>query len=87
MEQLAAQIPGTSIAWAGQSFQERLSSGQAPLLYSISLLVVFLCLAALYESWSIPVAVLLIIPLGLIGAVFAVTCAGWRTTSISRSGC
>ena len=76
MEQLAAQIPGTSIAWAGQSFQERLSSGQAPLLYSISLLVVFLCLAALYESWSIPVAVLLVIPLGLIGAVFAVTLRG-----------
>jgi len=76
IEQLAAQIPGTSIAWAGQSFQERLSSGQAPLLYSISLLVVFLCLAALYESWSIPVAVLLIIPLGLVGAVFAVTLRG-----------
>jgi multidrug efflux pump len=76
IEQLAAEIPGTSIAWAGQSFQERLSSGQAPLLYGISLLVVFLCLAALYESWSIPVAVLLIIPLGLVGAIFAVTLRG-----------
>ena len=76
MQSLADQIPGTSIAWAGQSYQERLSSGQAPLLYAISLLVVFLCLAALYESWSVPVAVLLVIPLGLVGAIFAVTLRG-----------
>ncbi len=74
--QLAAEIPGTTIAWAGLSFQERLSSGQAPLLYALSLIVVFLCLAALYESWSIPLAVLLVIPLGLIGAVLAVTLRG-----------
>ncbi|WP_432768811.1 MAG: efflux RND transporter permease subunit [Sphingopyxis sp.] len=73
---LAAEIPGTSVAWSGASYQERLSSGQAPLLYALSLLVVFLCLAALYESWSIPVAVLLVIPLGLVGAVFAVTLRG-----------
>ncbi|WP_277970886.1 efflux RND transporter permease subunit [Sphingomonas echinoides] len=76
MAELAAKYPGTSVAWAGLSYQERLSSGQAPFLYAISLLVVFLCLAALYESWSIPVAVLLIIPLGLVGAVFAVTLRG-----------
>ena len=76
MERLASEIPGTSVAWSGQSYQERLSSGQAPLLYAISLLVVFLCLAALYESWSIPVAVLLVIPLGLVGAIFAVTLRG-----------
>ena len=76
MEKLADQVPGTSVAWSGQSYQERLSSGQAPLLYAISLLVVFLCLAALYESWSIPVAVLLVIPLGLVGAIFAVTLRG-----------
>jgi multidrug efflux pump len=76
MQALADEIPGTSVAWAGQSYQERLSSGQAPLLYAISLLVVFLCLAALYESWSIPVAVLLVIPLGLVGAIFAVTLRG-----------
>jgi multidrug efflux pump len=76
MQALSDEIPGTSIAWAGQSYQERLSSGQAPLLYAISLLVVFLCLAALYESWSIPVAVLLVIPLGLVGAIFAVTLRG-----------
>ena len=73
MRQLAAQIPGTSIALAGLSYQENISSGQAPILYGLSLLVVFLCLAALYESWSIPVAVLLIIPLGLVGAVIFVT--------------
>jgi multidrug efflux pump len=76
IQKLADLIPGTSTAWAGQSYQERLSSGQAPLLYAISLLVVFLCLAALYESWSIPVAVLLVIPLGLVGAIFAVTLRG-----------
>ncbi|WP_332817029.1 efflux RND transporter permease subunit [Sphingopyxis sp.] len=76
MEAMAAQIPGTSVAWSGSSYQERLSSGQAPLLYAISLLVVFLCLAALYESWSIPLAVILVIPLGLIGAVFAVNLRG-----------
>jgi multidrug efflux pump len=76
MEELASQVPGTSVAWSGASFQERLSSGQAPLLYAMSLLVVFLCLAALYESWTIPVAVLLVIPLGLVGAVFAVTLRG-----------
>ena len=64
MQQLGAKIPGTSIALAGLSYQENISSGQAPVLYGLSLLVVFLCLAALYESWSIPVAVLLIIPLG-----------------------
>jgi multidrug efflux pump len=76
MEGYAAQIPGVSVAWSGISFQERLSSGQAPYLYALSLLVVFLCLAALYESWTIPIAVLLVIPLGLVGAVFAVTLRG-----------
>ena len=74
--ELAGEIPGTSVAWSGLSFQERLSSGQAPLLYGLSILVVFLCLAALYESWSIPIAVLLVIPLGLIGAIAFVTLRG-----------
>ncbi len=73
---LAGEIPGTDVAWSGLSYQERQSSGQAPLLYGLSLLVVFLCLAALYESWSIPIAVLLVIPLGLVGAVVAVTLRG-----------
>ena len=76
IEELAGQIPGTGIAWAGLTYQERLSAGQAPILYGLSLLVVFLCLAALYESWSIPVAVLLVIPLGLVGAILFVTLRG-----------
>ncbi|MCB5423789.1 efflux RND transporter permease subunit [Altererythrobacter sp. CC-YST694] len=76
MERLAAEIPGTAVGWTGSSYEERQSSGQAPLLYALSVLVVFLCLAALYESWSIPVAVLLVIPLGLVGALFAATLRG-----------
>jgi len=76
MTDLASQVPGVSVAWAGQSYQERLSSGQAPILYSVALIVVFLCLAALYESWSVPVAVILVIPLGLVGSIFAVTLRG-----------
>ena len=73
---LAAEYPGTSVAWSGSSYEERTASSQAPLLYALSLLVVFLCLAALYESWSIPVAVLLVIPLGLLGAVVTTTLRG-----------
>ncbi len=76
MERLSAEIPGTAVGWTGSSYEERQSSGQAPLLYALSVLVVFLCLAALYESWSIPVAVLLVIPLGLVGALFAATLRG-----------
>ena len=76
ISKLASQYPGVSVAWSGQSFQQQLSSGQAPILYGLALIVIFLCLAALYESWSIPVAVLLVIPLGLIGAVLAVTLRG-----------
>ena len=72
----AADLPGVSIAWAGLSYQERLSGSQAPILYALSLLVVFLALAALYESWSIPLAVMLIIPLGLVGAAIATALRG-----------
>jgi multidrug efflux pump len=61
--------PGFDIQWTGLSFEERLSGSQAPALYAISLIVVFLCLAALYESWSIPVAVMLVVPLGVFGAI------------------
>ena len=68
--------PGTSFAWSALSYQENISSGQGPGLYAVSVLVVFLCLAALYESWSVPFAVLLVLPLGLIGAVLAVTLRG-----------
>jgi multidrug efflux pump len=72
MEKLVAQLPpGFGIAWTGLSYEERLSGAQAPLLYGLSILVVFLCLAALYESWSIPFAVLLIVPLGVLGALVA----------------
>ncbi len=74
--ELAAQIPGTSVDWSGLSYQERLTGGQAPYLYALSILVVFLCLAALYESWSIPIAVLLVVPIGLVGAALAVVLRG-----------
>jgi multidrug efflux pump len=76
ISELAAKLPGVSVAWSGLSFQERLSGGQAPVLYAISLLVVFLCLAALYESWSVPFSVMLVIPLGLLGAALAVALRG-----------
>jgi len=72
VERLAQQLPpGVGVSWTGLSYEERLSGGQAPALYALSLLVVFLCLAALYESWSIPFAVMLVVPLGVIGAVLA----------------
>ncbi len=76
IEALAAEIPGTSVDWAGLSYQERKSSGQAPYLYAISVIVVFLCLAALYESWSIPISVIMVVPLGLLGAALAVMLRG-----------
>jgi len=72
MERLVKQLPpGVGFEWTGISYQERLSGGQAPLLYALSLLVVFLCLAALYESWSVPAAVMMIVPLGVFGAALA----------------
>jgi multidrug efflux pump len=73
---IAATLPGTTIAWSGLSYQERLSGAQAPYLYALSLAVIFLCLAALYESWSIPISVMLVIPLGLVGAAIAVAVRG-----------
>ena len=77
MERLASSLPtGFTLEWTGLSLQERISGGQAPLLLGLSMLVVFLCLAALYESWAIPAAVLLVVPLGIIGAVLAVTLRG-----------
>ncbi|MGJ0299485.1 efflux RND transporter permease subunit [Aliarcobacter cryaerophilus] len=73
MERLAkANNPDTNYSWSGLSYQEKLSGGQAIYLYSLSLIVIFLCLAALYESWSIPFSVLLAVPLGIIGAVISV---------------
>ncbi|WP_343641850.1 multidrug efflux RND transporter permease subunit [Roseateles sp.] len=77
MERLVAQLPpGFAVAWTGQSLQERESAAEAPMLLALSMLVVFLVLAALYESWSIPVSVMLVVPLGLIGAVAAVFLRG-----------
>ena len=77
MEQLASKLPsGIGYDWTGMSYQERLSGNQAPALYAISLIVVFLCLAALYESWSIPFSVVLVGPLGVIGALLAATFRG-----------
>ena len=86
IEKLATQIPGVSVAWSGASYQERLATGQAPLLYTISLIVIFLCLAALYESWSIPLAVLLVVPLGLVGAILFVTLRGLQNDVFLQIG-
>lgn len=77
MEAIAENLPeGMGIEWTGLSYEERQSGSQAPLLYALSLLIVFLCLAALYESWSIPFAVMLIVPLGVVGALLAASGRG-----------
>jgi multidrug efflux pump len=77
MEEVAKKLPpGVGFEWSGTSFEERLSGTQAPFLFAVSLVVVFLCLAALYESWSIPFAVMLVVPLGIFGAVLAVSLRG-----------
>ncbi|MFP9229184.1 efflux RND transporter permease subunit [Pectobacterium cacticida] len=77
MESFVAQLPqGIGYEWTGMSYQERLSGNQAPAIYAISLIVVFLCLAALYESWSIPFSVMLVVPLGIIGALIAANMTG-----------
>jgi multidrug efflux pump len=76
MEDLARKLPaGISYTWTGLSYEERMAGSQAPALYALSVVVVFLCLAALYESWAIPFSVLLVVPLGVFGAVAAVTLA------------
>jgi len=77
VEDVIKQLPqGVGFEWAGQSYQERLSGSQAPALYALSVLVVFLCLAALYESWSVPFSVLLVVPLGVLGALALTALAG-----------
>jgi len=76
VEEVMAQMPkGIGYEWTGKSYQERLSGSQAPLLYAVSILFVFLCLAALYESWSVPFSVILVVPLGILGALIATTLA------------
>jgi len=77
VESIIQQLPeGIGYEWTGQSYQLRLSGSQAPLLYGISVLFVFLCLAALYESWSVPFSVMLVVPLGVVGAVLATRFSG-----------
>jgi len=77
MEDIHAKLPkGTKLEWAGLSYEERLSAGQAPALYALSLLIVFLCLAALYESWTVPISVILVVPLGIVGALAAAALTG-----------
>lgn len=87
MERLAAQLPpGFDVAWTGQSLQERQSAAQAPMLLALSMLVVFLVLAALYESWAIPLSVMLVVPLGLLGAVGSVLLLGMSNDVFFKVG-
>jgi len=77
MTELQSKLPpGTTLEPTGLSYEERLSGGQTPLLYGLSMLIVFLCLAALYESWSVPIAVILVVPLGVVGALAAAALTG-----------
>jgi len=77
MEEMVSKLPqGIGFEWTGLSYQERMSSSQAPLLYAFSVIVIFLCVAALYESWPIPIANLLMLPLGLFGATLATSLRG-----------
>ena len=88
MEKLADSLPaGSTRAWSGISLQEKLASGRAMSLYAISILVVFLCLAALYESWSVPFSVIMVIPLGLLGAALAATLRGLSNDVYFRWRC
>ncbi|WP_417069333.1 efflux RND transporter permease subunit [Niveibacterium terrae] len=77
VEEIVSKLPrGVGFEWAGQSFQEKMAGSQAPMLYAISIVFVFLCLAALYESWSVPFSVILIVPLGIIGTILATWMTG-----------
>lgn len=79
VERLVGMLPkGVGIEWTGVSFQERAAGAQTPMLYTLSILVVFLCLAALYESWSVPTAVLMVVPLGILGTVLATMLRGYE---------
>jgi len=87
IQELVKKLPqGIGYEWTGSSYQERLSGSQAPMLYALSILIVFLCLAALYESWSIPVAVLLVVPLGVLGAVLATSMRGLENDVFFKVG-
>jgi HAE1 family hydrophobic/amphiphilic exporter-1 len=72
MEEIAVQLPeGIGFDWSGISYQERMATSQTGLLYAFSMIVIFLCLAALYESWSVPISIMLVLPLGVVGGVAA----------------
>lgn len=87
IERLVKELPpGFSVAWAGQSYEERSAGSQRPVLYTLSILVIFLCLAALYESWTVPVAILLSVPLGVIGAVLATSLRGLESDIFFQVG-
>ena len=87
MEWLASRLPsGFMVEWTGQSLQEKQSATQAPMLLTLSMLVVFLVLAALYESWSIPFSVILVVPLGILGAVMAVLLRGLENDVFFKVG-
>jgi multidrug efflux pump len=87
MEDLVAKLPaGVGLEWNGLSFEEKASGAQAPLLYILSLAIVFLCLAALYESWSIPSVVLMVVPLGVLGAVAATLIRGLTNDAYFQVG-
>ncbi len=78
MEEIASQLPGgLGFDWTGLSYQERMTKSQAPLLYAFSIIVIFLCLAALYESWTVPISIILTLPLGVIGGVVASSLRGF----------
>ena len=85
MEEMVSKLPrGIGFDWTGLSYQERMATAQGPILYAFSIFVIFLVLAALYESWPIPIAILLTLPLGVIGGVISSTMRGFPMTSISR---
>ena len=87
MEAIVAKLPaGIGFEWNGLSYEEKKSGSQAPLLYALSLAIVFLCLAALYESWSIPATVLLVVPLGVLGAVIATLARGLTNDAYFQVG-
>jgi len=87
LESIVKQLPeGIGFEWSGLSYEEKISGANAPALYAISLLVVFLCLAALYESWSIPLSVMLVVPLGVIGAVLAMLLRGYANDVFFQVG-
>ena len=77
MEEIVSKLPkGIGFDWTGLSYQERMAKSQAALLYTFSIIVIFLCLAALYESWTVPIAIMLTLPLGVIGAMVASSLRG-----------